>query len=361
LYARPNYVITIFRDAAATDFSLVEPGDILSIKDGLPTVPSEFLIVANNGDELVVSDLAAFPIATDEEPVATYLDYTIGRTGPLYSDVVPGSGGVALETGISSRQAQTEGALSLPGGPLMDILDVAILNPDPGDTAYISALDGFIHFPTRVDALTGNAGVGLWYCIIVNNPLYAQSSVQWAELYVGLDDEALTRFNGLQLRVKYNTLRGFDAIDTFVRSRFERTCAASQLPRGHFPVALQMEIYYKLKTTATSLLDNDAIARAVANYINQFDTAVEPIDVSAVETFIRNTYPTIASVLPLTITYTLYMPTGAQRVYATTDEVGIDVLKQTAGDTDSPAPYSVTDRTIRYTASSDNIRPSQVY
>jgi len=358
LFARPDDVITIFRDNIGTSFAAVEPGDILSIKAGLPTVPAEFLVVANNGDELVVSDLAAFPLATDEEPVATYLTYTVGRIGPLYSDVLSGPLLANLTSGISSRQTQTVGAITLPGGPVCEILDVAVLDPDAGDSDYISPLDGFIHFQNHVNGLTGNTG--LWFCTIVNNPLYAQSAVQWMELFVGLDADS-AYFEGKRLRVKYRSLSGFDSIDAFVRSRRERTCAASQLPRGHFPVSVRMEIYYKLKSTATVTLDNATIAREVATFINGFDTAVNPIDTSAVETFIRTAYPTIASIIPLTITYTLFMPTGALRVYETVDEVRLDVGKQISGDTASPAPYSVTDRTIRYIANSADIRPSQVY
>ncbi len=358
LFTRPDNVITIFRDDVPVSFASVEPGDIISVKAGLPVVPSEFLVVANNTDELVVSDLAAFPLATDEELVATYLSYTIGHLGPAYTDVVSGPGGTALTSGISSRRTQTEGAITLPGVPVCEILDVAVLDPDPADSAYISPLDGFIHFQNHVNSLAGNTG--LWFCTIVNNPFYAQSALQWMELFVGLDAD-VSYFEGKRLRVKMRTLSGFSSIDTFIRSRLERTCAASQLPRGHFPVSVRMDFSYKLKSTATEVLDNDAIARDVATFINGFDTAVAPIDTSAVKTFIRTTYPTIASIVPLTITYTLFMPTGALRVYETVDEVRIDVDKQISGDTSSPAPYSVTDRTIRYIANSADIRPAQVY
>jgi hypothetical protein len=359
LFARPDGVITVFRDNAATDFSSVIAGDILRVQAGFPIVPAEFLIVANNGDELIVSALSPFPLATEEQLVIEYLDYTIGRVGPEYKDIISGVGGVALTTGISSRQVQTAGAITLPGGPVMEILDVAILDPDGADVAYQSPLDGFIHFPAHVNSLTGNTGA--WFYTVVHNPLYAQSAQQWMELYVGLDDKVISYLDGKQLRVKYSTLNGFASIDTYIRSRRERTCAASQLPRGHFPVSVQMDISYKLKTTATAELDDAAMARRVAAYINGFDTAASPIDTSAVESFIRNAYPSIGAITPLTITYTLFMPTGALRVYESTDELRIDSTKQISGDTDSPAPYSVTDRTLRYLANSTDIRPTRVY
>lgn len=357
LFARPDGLAAIFRDDAGTDFSAVQPGDILSVKAGLPVVPAEFLVVENRGTELVVSELAAFPLATDEQTLPTYVSYTIGRVGPSYVDIISGPGGAALLFGITSRRSATGGAITLPGGPVMEILDVAVLDPLPADSAYVSALDGFIHFTNQVNSRVGNTG--LWFQVQTNNPLYAQSAQQWMQVFAGLDTE-VGHFDGRRLRVKYRTLNSFAAIDTFVRSRRERTSAASQLPRGHFPVSVRMNISYKLKSTATTVLDNAAIARAVAAYINGFDTVAAPIDTSGVETFIRNNYPSIASIVPLSITYTLFTPTGALRVYRTTDEVKLDSTKQISGDTDSLAPYGVSDRTIRYIASSAYITAQQV-
>jgi hypothetical protein len=357
LFARPDNGIIYFRDSAATDFSAVEAGDIISVKDGLPSVPAEFLVIENQGDTLVVSELSPFSLATDEQSPVSYLDYTIGRIGPSYSDIISGSRGIALDTGISSRRTQTDGVVILPGEPVMEILDVAVLDPDVGDALYKSPLDGFIHFTSQVATRTGNTG--MWYHVQINNPLYAQSSQQWLELCIGKDADT-THFNNKQIRVKYRTLSGFASIDSFVRSQRERTSCASQLPRGHNPVSVRIDFSYKLKSTATAALDNSAIARAVAAYIRQFDTTIAPIDTSAIETFIRNNYSSIASIVPITITYVLFTPTGALRTYSTTDEVRLDVAKQTAGDTDSLAPYGVTDRTIRYIATSSNIRPSQV-
>ena len=357
LFARPDDVATIFRDDVGTDFSAVQAGDILSIKAGLPTVPAEFLVVENRGTELVVSELAAFPLTTDEQTPPTYVSYTIGRVGPAYSDVIAGVGGVPLLFGVTSRRSATVGAITLPGEPIMEILDVAVLDPLDADAAYKSPLDGFIHFTNQVSSRVGNTG--LWFQAQTNNPLYAQSAQQWMEIFVGLDAD-VAHFANRRLRVKYRTLTGFSSIDTFVRSRRERTCAASQLPRGHLPVSIYMDLAYKLKSTATTTLDNTAIATAIATYLNGFDTTVTPIDTSAIETFVRNNYPSIASIVPLSITYTLLTPTGALRTYVTTDEVRLDVSKQTSGDTNSLAPYGVSDRTIRYIANSAHINVHQV-
>jgi hypothetical protein len=357
LFARPDGVTTIFRDDDGTDFSAVQAGDILSIKSGLPVVPAEFLVTENRVTELVVSELSPFALATDEQLTTAYVGYTVGRIGPAYADVIAGLGGVPKPLGITSRRSAVSDAITLPGGPVVEILDVAVLDPLSADAAYKSPLDGFIHFTNQVNARTGNTG--LWFQAQINNPLYAQSAQQWLQMFVGLDAD-VGHFDGRRLRVKYRTLSSFAAIDAFVRSRRERTCAANQLPRGHHPVTVQMNISYKLKTTATVSLDNAAIARAVALYLNSFDTAASPIDTSGVETFIRNNYPSIASIVPLEISYTLFTPTGALRTYKTTDEVKLDPSKQVSGDTDSLAPYGVTDRTIRYIANSAYITAQQV-
>jgi len=367
LFARPDGITTIFRDGAVS-FAAVEPGDIIRITAGLATVPAEFLVTEISGTDLIVSETSPFPVATDEASPPTTVSYTIGRIGPAYNDVVSDIGSQPYTSGSTSRQSATTGRITLPGGPVMDILDVAILNPPPVENAFKSTLDGFEHFPNQVNTTPSNAATpsqGLQFQTVVHNPLYAQSSSQWLEIIVGTDVDP-ARFDGLQLRVRYRAIASFDVIDAFVRGPRERVSAAYQLPRGHHPVNIGMSILYRLKGTATTTLDNGAIAQTVIDYINAFDAAAESIDASNIITLIKNTYPTIANIIPLTpggplltITYDLRAPTGDVISYATTDVVEVSASKQTGGPVlDLPA-LGVSDRTLRYIANTIDVVAAQ--
>lgn len=375
LFMRPDGLSNIFRDGSVS-FSAVEPGDIINVTAGLPVVSAQFLVIENDGSYLVVSERSPFPVPTDEASPPTTVSYTIGRIGPNYTDVLSDVGGLPYTTGVTSRQVLTTGRITLPGGPVMDIIDVAILNPLSGDSAYKSTLDGFVHFETQVNT-TPSDGVspaqGFQFQAIVHNPLFAQSSAQWLEIVVGTDTEP-SRFDGLQLRVRYNTIDLFDEIDTFVRGSFERVSAAYQLPRGHHPITVQMVITYRLMANASTLLDDTAIAQTVVDYINNFDATSGSIDVSNVIRLVLDTYPTIANIIPplpgaplLTIFYSLRAPTGDVVSYSTTDVVEIDATKQVAGPTTFPlngqqvtlAAFGVSDRTMRYVANAVNIIAKQ--
>lgn len=363
LFPRPDGVTTVFRDGSVL-FAGVQLGDIIRVTAGLPSVPAEFLIVEIDGSDLIVSETAPFPIATDEGLPPTTVSYTIGRIGPSYNDVISGIGGLPYTTGVTSRNSATSGRITLPGGPVMDILDVAILNPPPVESAFKSTLDGFVHFPNHVNTTPSDGATplaGLQFQTIIHNPLYAQSASQWMEVVVGTDLNQ-ARFDGLQLRIRYRTIASFDAIDSFVRGTRERVSAAYQLPRGHHPVSVGMSILYRLKATATEQLDNTAIAQTVVDYINAFDAAAQSIDVSNVLRLILDTYTDIANIVPavpngpiLTITYDLRAPTGDVLSYSTTDVVEVVDTKQVAGPTLDLAALGVTDRTLRYIANTIDV------
>ncbi len=365
-FARPDNVVTIFRDTVS--FAAVLPGDIIRIVAGLASTPAEFLVVEIDGNDLIVSETAPFPVATDEAVPPTTVSYTIGRIGPVYNDVVADVGGQPLTTGTTSRSAATSGRITLPGGPVMDILDVAILNPAAGESAFVSPLDGFVHFPNQVNttpAQSATPAAGLQFQTIVHNPLLAQSSAQWMEVVVGTDTNQ-SRFDTYQLRVRYRTIASFLDIDTFVRGARERVSAAYQLPRGHHPVVVGMTIVYRLKGTATTLLDNAAIAQTVVDYINAFDASDASIDASTIIQLVKDTYPDIANILPLTpggplltITYDLRAPTGDVITYATTDVVAVAPAKQIAGPVLDLDSLGVTGRTLRYVANTNDVIAKQ--
>jgi hypothetical protein len=327
-------------------------------------LPAEFLVVENDGAQLIVSERSPFPVATDEALPVTTVNYVIGRIGPTYNDVLAGLGGIPLTTGVTSRRIATSGRITLPGGPVMDILDVAIINPAPAESSFKSTLDGFVHFPNQVNATPLQSQTptqGLQFQTIVHNPLYAQSSAQWMEVVVGTDTNQ-ARFDGFQLRVRYRTIATFADIDTFVRGTRERVSAAYQLPRGHHPVVVSMTIVYVLSSTATTLIDNTAVAQTVADYINSFDATAASIDVSTVIQLVKNTYPTIANIVPpgpgqpiLTILYALRAPTGDVLSYQTVDVVNVEPAKQVGGPVLQLDAYGVTPRTLRYVSNAIDV------
>jgi hypothetical protein len=263
----------------------------------------------------------------------------------------------------------TSGRITLPGGPVYDILDVAVLDPAPAEASFKSPLDGFVHFPNQVNATPLQSQTptqGLQFQTVVHDPLFAQSSAQWMEVVVGTDTNQ-PRFDGYQLRVRYRTMSAFASIDNFVRGTRERVSAAYQLPRGHHPVVVSMSITYRLQTTATTLLDNTAIAQTVADYINAYDAAAQSIDVSTVIQLVKDTYPTIANIVPaspglpiLSITYVLRAPTGDVLTYETTDVVEVDPAKQVAGPSLMLDDLGVTSRTFRYVTTAADILVQQV-
>lgn len=367
LFARPDGVAAIFRDGSVS-FASVLPGDIIRITSGLPSVPAEFLVEENGGDYLVVGERTPFPMATDEASPPTTVSYTIGRISPNFDDIVSDVGSQPYTTGVTSRRVSTEGRITLPGGPIMDILDVAIINPAAGEASFRSTLDGFVHFPNQVNHTpeeTATPTAGLQFRVITHNPLYAQSAGQWLEIGVGTDSDP-TRFDTYQLRVRYRTLASFDVIDAFVRGARERILAAYQLPRGHHPVIVGMNLIYTLKPTAVSTLDDTEIAQTIVDYVNAHDAASAPIDASSIIQTVKNAYPDIANIVPetiggplLTIAYDLRAPTGDVLSYETTDVVEVTPAKQISGPSIALIDYGVSWRTLRFVANTTTITAQQ--
>lgn len=360
LFARPDGVAGVFRDASEdfTTSPAVSPGDIIRVTAGLPSTPGEFLVVqVYDLHTLVVSERSPFPLATDEANPPTTVSYVIGRIAPSYNDVRSDVGGAPLVTGVTSRRVANLGRITLPGGPVMDVLDVAITNPPVGEAAFKSTLDGFVHFPNQVNGTPSDSATpdaGLQFRTVVHSPAYAQSALQWMEVVVGTDARP-DRFDGFLLRVRYRTLATFDAIDSFVRGRRERVTAAFQLPRGHHPVVVRMHVRYTLKTTAVATLNDSNVAQSIVDFVNGFDATSTPIDVSAVTQLVRNTYSDVGPIEPITIEYDLRAPTGDVMSYQTTDVVRVVPDRQVAGPVLDLEELGVTNQTLRYIANTAGV------
>lgn len=363
-YLRPDNKAVIFKDATLTgtrkftDSPAVEIGDIIRITAGLDTVPAEYRVTQVWDEELAISERTPFPKATDEEPLLAnqFVSYTIGRVGPTYVDVISDVGNVPLTTGQTSRRVAHSGSVTLPGTPIMQISEVVITDPDSNEI-FKNPTDGFVHFTERVSVTPEDITdptEPLQYQVLVNNPKVAQSTRQWMEIAVGPDGNT-AKWDGKTVRVKYKTLSGFSAVDTYVTDRYERVACADVLARGMYPVTVSMSVECKLKSTATTALDTDAIVEDLVEFINDFDTTVAPIDVSAIIERIRDNFADVGVVVPFTINYALSSPDGELLTYSTTDEVIISTDKQTGGSTLDLAVYGVTTRLLKYLTTVDNI------
>lgn len=354
--ARGDNIANLFYDSDGRDFSTVRVGDILRVQSGLPGSPREFFVVAARSNEITVSERIPFPFASDEQTPRVYLQYTVGRIPPNYSDVIS-NGGLPWPRGTSTRQTAIPGAVTLPAAPILDIVDVAVVDPVAPELAYISPVDGFIHFTNHVNTtpeLNVDPKVALQYQTIIHNPLEAQSARSWTTLHVGQSGN-IGRYDGRTLSVRYRTLAEYSNIYNYVTSTSNRVNNANQLPRSNHPVVLGMEIKYRLKPNAKRLLNDRKIAQDVSDFINTFDTSINPIDVSAISDLIRTNYSDIASVFPFEINYVLFAPTGELVSFTTLNEVVLIPAKQVAGPKLDLISFGVSSRTVRYLGSTNNI------
>jgi hypothetical protein len=376
LFTRPDGVAAILRDPDSNFLTAgVTPGMIVNVVGGLPNVPSQYLVEeVINANTLAINETAPFPVATDQAVPPTTISYTIGQVAPNFVDVLANAGGQPVTTGITSAQISLSGRITLPGGPVMDIIDVAIINPQASESLFESTLDGFVHFPNQVNATPMQAQTpaeGLQFQTVSHNTDYNQSNLQWLDVVVGTDTFQ-SRFDGYNCRVRYNTIADFNSIDAFVRGTDERVSAAFQLPKGHNPVTVSLVLAYTLSASATATLDDSAVSQTIIDYINSFDATDGSIDVSTIIQLVRNAYPTISGIVPqftgtpiLTIEYTLRAPTGDVLTFSTNDVVLLDSSYQTGG----PSPptwefmgepvtltsLGVTTRTIRFVANTSTI------
>lgn len=363
LFARPDGIVTLFRDATVS-LAAVLPGDVIRVVSGFPEAPVEFMVISTDGVTLTVSEKAPFPFATEESNPPSRVSYTIGRIGPEYNDVVADAGFQPYTFGTTSRRSAKSGRITLPGGPVMDILDVAVLNPPTAEAAFKSQIDGFVHFTNHVNTTPTNVltpTLPLEFQTIVHNPSYAQSALQWMEVVVG-PATATARWDNTSLRIKYRTLQAFSTIDLFVRGERERVLAAFPLPRAHNPVTLTFTLVYRLKATAPAFLNDAAIVNTIVNFINAFDATNASIDVSTIIQLVKDNYTDIASIVPqttgapiLSIQYVLRAPTGDVITYSTNDVVEVSDAKRIAGPSLTLAALGVTNRTLRYITSSADI------
>lgn len=302
-FARPDKVINILTDTVFPGGFIaagVLPGHVLRIHSGMPNTPRDFLITSVNALSLEVQPRSAFPVATDE--TATFVTYSIGSLGPTFDNIVP-LGTPLTRAGQTSRKVQAPGHVVLAGRPHYKITSVEVLT-SPTTVAVLS---------TRVN---GPPGPGQFQ-VVVRSPPNAQSAFAVTDVVVPL------AHNGLDLRVRYETLLNYADIQNYVRDRYERVVTMNPLTKGFHPVYLNMVILFKRKASSTTTVDRTAVSLVVASYINAF-SPLEVIELSGIETAIRNAFPDIGAIIsPVTLNYDLVAPDGQIYSYATDDVVSI--------------------------------------
>lgn len=355
-FARPDNIANIFRDATVTDWTAtnVQVGDIIRVSDGLAEAPKDFVVREILAAELRISEIRPFSEATDE--TSANVSYYIYR--PLFgadTQILPVTG--TNTTGVTSRSVSNSGRILLPGNPVYDIIDVAVIDPDPSDPA-INGADGFVHFPVRQNTtpfLTLEPS-GLNFQVISSVVGTSQSADQFMELLLP------AFYDGKTVRVTYEALSGYESVDTYLKDRFERILASNPLAKGFHPVYLNVNVQYKTLVNPTGTVDEAGLRDAIVEYINSFSPN-EVIDTSDVIAAIRSFDTNIGAVLPLTITYDLISPDGNIIQFTTADTVSVSsdkVIAEDAALLSNPLELGLTDNVIRYRTTFDRITVEQV-
>jgi hypothetical protein len=302
-FARPDGVINILTDVVIpggfSGFGVL-PGHVLRVNDGMPDTPREFLITAVGTTWLEVQPRASFPKATDED--STFVTYSIGTLGPTFDNIVP-LGNTGNRAGQTSRKVKASGHVVLKGQPQYKITSVEVLDT-PTTVVDLS---------TRVNGLPGPGQ----YQVVTRHPANAQSAFAVTDLVVP------TAYDGMDVRVRYETLLNYVDIQNYVRDRYERVVSSNPLVKGFNPVYLRMEIFYKLKSNPAGAVDPAAVSQVVADYVNAF-SPLEVIELSGIEQAVRNAFPDIGALIsPTMLWYDLLAPDGQVYSYSTQDLVTI--------------------------------------
>lgn len=346
-FQRPDAVINIFRDPLLTygdgtpgsgvpftDPTInLESGDVIYILDGILGAPRAFTILSVSDHELEVSEAVPFTEASDE--TGNTVLYSAGAIGPAFDDKIASRNAQAstdpnyVDVPVgTSRHIKSPGKILLSGRPVQDVEWVEITDPPASWSQIIDPTSGTVVFPARVNAdPIGPMAEPILnqYQVNVRNPTKSQSAEMVTEINVGfggpVPDPAY--FDGYNLRVVYRTLSGFANIHAFVRNQDRRVLAANHLVRARHPVWVEANIPYKMKPTmSSSTVDEDAAARLLSDYINDFDPN-DDLDMSDLATQFRQAYNSVGNVSPFTIYYDFHAPDGQIVRFSTSSIVSI--------------------------------------
>jgi hypothetical protein len=299
------------------------------VNAGLPNTPREYVITSVSTTALEVQARAPFDKATDE--LGTNVDYTVGAYSPTFDNIL--GNGTPLTTGQTSRQLKNPGHVVLAGRPHYKIISVEVVNLDTTITLLNPRVNG-----------APSAGE---YSVLERVPGNAQSALAVTDVIVN------TVHEGKSVRVRYETLVGYDDIQAYVTDLFERVVTNNHLVKGFHPIYLTMNMSFKLKADATATVDTAAVSKVIVDYINAF-SPLEVIELSGIEAAVRTAFPNIGSILsPVQLLYTLFAPDGQVYTYQTDDIVTItpkylsNAAKLTNGaDLRTPIPNAALDPTL---------------
>lgn len=296
-FKRADGLVLVFKDAGVDFAGLgVIAGDVLKIHSGLPGSPREYIIKSVSGDRLFFSEKTPFP----EE--AQGLPYSIGALSPLYEDKVSVS---LSSTGETTNYVKETDRVFLDGRPRGKIRKFE-LSLDDGTTWQTLE---------RVNLESVTAGQ---YSVTNLTPALFQS-LQAVER-VNLPAGSTTASS--KVRVTFDTLAGFETVSQKVIDTFERNVCANNMVRGFVPVYVAVAGTYALEPGA-ELIDDTAIRAALATFIYDWP-ATKPLDVSAITSFLRQTFPTINRFYdPVTLLFTVYAHDGQLYEFQTTDVVSV--------------------------------------
>jgi hypothetical protein len=347
-FYRPDNVVNVFRDPGLTHdegrtfTSLgVQPGHVIYVRDGIIGSPRGYPITYVSDHELHVSAGFRFTQASDELSTNAVL-YSIGWYAPDFEEV--DFGGVFQRVAVSSaipgkenipygtsRRIMQPGSVVLSGKPVQDIAWVEITNPPASLSEFIDLATETIIFHTRINVppqVHQAEPSYSQYGMRTLNPANGQSLKALNLLSVGFEDDPdpaypVNIFDGLNLRIVYQTLAGISNIHDYVENRNHRVACANQLIKARHPIWVTANIEYRLKPTVSGELNEKEASKFIADHINSFDPN-DDLDVSDLNAAFRQEYSNIVgTVYPLTVYYHLDAPDGQQAFFSTTDIISI--------------------------------------
>jgi hypothetical protein len=368
-FERPDGLIVVFRDSTYAPGGVgrkftdpdpisgitLTPGMVLRIVLGQPISAHDYAIREVRDTELIVSERVPFAVATDVN--STFVTWSAGQLMPGFADVVS-----QKTTGETSKSLQTEGRITLPGGPVYLVKDVTINDPSDPDA---DADDGLVHLNVRVNTTpVEETAPDNEYQLLVNNPENHQSAKSYAEVIVGPSGN-VDKYDGKTCKVTYDTVVGFDEVHDYIADRRRRVSAANPLARGFHPAYLSFTLEYRLSALATETVDDDEIIDFLVAYINGFNPQ-EVLSVNQVMDVVRAAFPDIGRIYPFTIFYDVHVPDGRVVLFESTEEVTVPLttaeltaVQVNPGDSveglDNPGDFGLSDDVMRYLTVRDSI------
>lgn len=285
LYQRPDNSSVILRDETV-DFVAagVVPGDVVFVRGGFTAPgPTKYVLIGVQTHQLVVQTRTPFPQATDE--TGELLTYSVGRLSPEFSDLV-----TVRTSGDTSRKTASSGRIVLPAGAVYDIRAV-----QANGVNYVRS---------------NTPGAGK-YVVTSENATYAQSTKGVVTLELpGLSD-------GTTVTVTYETVDGLNTLQAMFDDPAERTLTTHTLAKAAHPVYLSFTIDYVVRR-GEEPPDPATIKAFVTDFV---DSADGVLTTSRIANAVMAQFPVIWDITPLVIDYRLLAPDGQVFSYVTSRSV----------------------------------------